>query len=93
MARTYVNGFGETAVTADEFDLYGAEERDRLIEMVEFAERGAMTELLAYGCIEQLPQFNWSAKSGPEERGWSRAVLDIIECEGAEDAEALFWLM
>lgn len=68
-------------------------ERDALIEHVELAEEAALAELAAFGCIEQRPQFDWSRKASPEERGWSRAVLDIIAFEGAADAECLFELM
>ena len=67
-------------------------ERDELIEFVEMAERTAMTERNVFGCIEFEPQFNWDAKSKPDEHGWSRAVLDIIEDEGASIAESIFEL-
>ena len=67
-------------------------ERDETIELAELAEESAMSELAVFGCIEFEPQFNWHAKSTPEERGWSRAMVDIIAFEGAENAEALFEL-
>lgn len=66
-------------------------ERDMLIEMSEMAEEAAMVERDVFGCIEFEPQFNWNAKSTPDERGWSRAMVDIIAFEG-EDAEPLFEL-
>lgn len=68
-------------------------ERDELIEFVELAEEDARCQLNVYGCLEFEPQFDWSRKSTPEERGWSRAVLDIIDFEGAANAESLFELM
>lgn len=68
-------------------------ERDEIIEFVELSEEAALVELAAFGCIEQRPQFDWSRKSTPDERGWSRAVLDIIDFEGAANAESLFELM
>lgn len=67
-------------------------ERDQLIELVETAEESAMAELAVFGCIEFEPQFNWRSKSTPEDRGWSRAVLDIIAEEGADVAESVFEL-
>lgn len=67
-------------------------EVDELVELAEMAEECAMVELEVYGCIEFEPQFNWSAKSTPEDFGWSWAVLDIIAAEGAADAESLFEL-
>lgn len=67
-------------------------ERDEVIELAEMAWESSMDELAAFGCIEFEPQFDWSRKSTPEERGWSRAVLDIIAHEGAADAESLFEL-
>lgn len=67
-------------------------ERDELIEFVEMAERTAMTERNVFGYVEFEPQFNWDAKSKPDERGWSRAVLDITEDEGASIAESIFEL-
>lgn len=67
-------------------------EYEQAIETAEMAEEAAMSELAVFGCIEFEPQFNWSRKAEPEERGWSRAVLDIIEFEGAADAESLFEL-
>lgn len=92
MTWVFENAFGELVERTDEFDLYGVTERDRLIELVEEVEIAALAELKAFGCIEFEPQFNWSSKSTPEDRGWSRAVLDIIEFEGEEDAEDLFEL-
>lgn len=65
---------------------------EQVIEMAELAEEAALAELEAFGCIEFEPQFNWSAKSKPEDRGWSRAVLDIIAFEGASVAESVFEL-
>ena len=67
-------------------------ERDATIEHVELAEEAALAELAAFGCIEFEPQFNWSRKSTPEERGWSRAVLDIIAEYGAAETESVFEL-
>ena len=67
-------------------------ERDEIIELVEQAETAALVELEQFGCIEFEPQFNWHRKSTPDERGWSRAMLDIIEFEGSADAESLFEL-
>lgn len=66
-------------------------ERDDVVELAEQAEEAAMIELAEFGCIEFEPQFNWHAKSTPDDRGWSRAVIDIIKFEG-EDAEPLFEL-
>jgi hypothetical protein len=63
---------------------------EEIIATVELAEEAAMAELEAFGCIEFEPQFNWNAK--PAERGWSRAMLDIIAQEGAAEAEPLFEL-
>lgn len=65
---------------------------ERWVELAEQAEESALSELAAFGCIEFEPQFNWSRKSTPEERGWSRAVLDIIAEVGAAEAESLFEL-
>lgn len=65
---------------------------ERVAELAQLAEESANVELEAFGCVEFEPQFNWGAKSTPEERGWSRAVLDIIAFEGAADAESLFEL-
>lgn len=69
------------------------DETDELIEFVELAEEDARCQLNIFGCLEFEPQFDWSRKSTPDERGWSRAVLDIIDFEGAADAESLFELM
>jgi len=65
---------------------------EETIALAEMAWESSMSELAAFGCIEFEPQFDWSAKSTPEERGWSRAVLDIIAFEGAADAESIFKL-
>lgn len=67
-------------------------EREEIIELAEMAEEAALAELGAFGFIEFEPQFNWSAKSTPEDRGWSRAVLDIIAEYGAADTEPVFEL-
>lgn len=67
-------------------------ERDETIELAELANEAAMVELEQLGCIEFEPQFNWNAKSTPEDRGWSRAVLDIIAEYGADVAESVFEL-
>ena len=67
-------------------------ERDSIIEQAELAWETSMAELKEFGCIEFEPQFNWHAKSSPEERGWSRAVLDIIAELGASTAESVFEL-
>lgn len=45
-----------------EFDAYGAEERDEIIELAEMAWESSMAELEAFGCIEFEPQFNWHRK-------------------------------
>lgn len=65
-----------------------AVERDELAEYVEFVESAAADELAAFGSIEMEPQFNWSRKATPDERGWSRAMLDIIAFEGEENIPA-----
>ena len=67
-------------------------EIDALIEMVDMATEAALDELAAFGFIAYEPQFNWHAKSSPEERGWSRAVLDLIAEDGAALTESLFEL-
>ena len=64
---------------------------DEVIELTELSEEAAMDELAAFGCIEFEPQFNWHAKSTPDDFGWTRAVIDIIAFEG-EDAEPLLEL-
>lgn len=68
---------------------YGTAERDELIERAEMAWEISMAELAEFGCIEFEPQFDWDGKC---ERGDSRAMRDIIEFEGAADAESLFEL-
>ena len=65
---------------------------NQVVELAEMAEEAALAELEAFGVIEFEPQFDWGRKSTPEERGWSRAVLDIIAFEGAANAESLFEL-
>lgn len=79
----------------DETDFeYGDEldfDAEQLVEMVDEMQEASMVELEQFGCIEFEPQFNWHAKSTPDDRGWSRAVIDIIAFEG-EDAEPLFEL-
>lgn len=84
----------EEPYMTDELDPVAAEviEQDELIEFVEMAERTAMAERNVFGYVEFEPQFNWNAKSKPDERGWSRAVLDIVEDEGASIAESIFEL-
>ena len=67
-------------------------EIDELVELVELVETAASDELLAFGCIEFEPQFDWSRKALPDERGWSVAACDIVRFEGASNAEALFEL-
>lgn len=69
-----------------------ADRSERWAELAEMAESAAMDELDAFGCIEFEPQFNWSRKAGPNEHGWLRAVVDIVEYEGKADAESLFEL-
>lgn len=71
-----------------EMELFDAES---LVKMVDEMQEAAMVELEQFGNIEFEPQFNWHAKSTPDDRGWSRAVIDIIAFEG-EDAEPLFEL-
>jgi len=76
----------------EETDFEGLDfDAESLMEMVEEIEEAAMVEREQFGCIEFEPQFNWNRKSTPDERGWSRAMVDIIAFEG-EDAEPLFEL-
>lgn len=62
---------------------------ESIIEQVELATEAANAELEAFGCIEFEPQFNWSRRSTPGERGWSRALLDLIAQDGAGMTESL----
>lgn len=90
--KQFRNEYGEIVEALDEFDLYGAVERDQLIEYVEFVEEAALAELAEFGNLEFEPQFNWYAKSEPWERGWSRAMFDIMDELGTDISEPLFEL-
>jgi hypothetical protein len=70
--------YDDIAEPTTEFDLYGATERDELLELVEAAEAAASDELKALGCIEQRPQFDWNAKG---EHGEGYAMVHIIREE------------
>lgn len=50
--NTYKNAFGETVEMLDEFDPYGTDERDELLDYIELVESAALAELREFGCVE-----------------------------------------